>query len=101
MPGAIKSNPGAATAFTLYINNIDRQQSENIYVRNCFNFITKLISTNMLCNSNVAMPGIEQRFSWIKEHTPCFGVSGSDVMVLHEPGEFYVSLKVVIQILIL
>ena len=31
---------------------------------------------------------------WMGEHAPVFGVNGEDVSVLHEPNQFFTSLKV-------
>ena len=36
----------------------------------------------------------EEIVKWMAEHAPVFGVNGKDITVLHEPNQFYTTLKV-------
>lgn len=36
----------------------------------------------------------DEILKWMTEHAPVFGVNGNDITVLHEPNQFYTTLKV-------
>ena len=44
--------------------------------------------------SRTYMEHLKNKFGWMKEEVPCFGISGRNVHVLNEPIDFYETFKV-------
>ncbi|KAH3734907.1 hypothetical protein DPMN_041358 [Dreissena polymorpha] len=40
---------------------------------------------------------IKQKFLWISDHVPCFGIRGDNITVIKEPVEFYKTVMVLKQ----
>ena len=61
----------------------------------CLWFSSKLFSSSSCYHSpsNVGQTSGEI-VKWMGEHAPVFGVNGEDISVLHEPNQFFTSLKV-------
>ena len=43
---------------------------------------------------------LSNKFGWISDHVPCFGISGNNVHVITEPIDFYETYKVNILIVV-
>ena len=37
---------------------------------------------------------IPDKFKWLKDHVPCFGMSGDNITVINQPVDFYETFKV-------
>ena len=61
----------------------------------CLWFSSKLFSSSSGYHnrSNVGQTSREI-VKWMGEHAPVFGVNGEDISVLHEPNQFFATLKV-------
>jgi len=61
----------------------------------CLWFTSKLFSSSSgyHSRSNVGQTSGEI-VKWMGEHAPVFGVNGEDISVLHEPNQFFTTLKV-------
>ena len=56
---------------------------------------SKFFSSSSCCSSHFsAGQTSEEIVKWMAEHAPVFGVNGKDITVLHEPNQFYTTLKV-------
>ena len=56
---------------------------------------SKFFSSSSCCCSHFsAGQTSEEIVKWMAEHAPVCGVNGNDITVLHEPNQFYTTLKV-------